>query len=318
MLENFKKLSLLGLIGFTILTTANCSKKGTMFTFKTDANGFDTKNYYYDNGSAAVAFDTQFTPSYAKQSIEAFQSQSKTPILYVVITHPNPDKFNGISEYRKLGAKIIASEKTAQSMKEVHEYKKYFWVKIAKAFTEENYPKLEPIDITFNDKYEIDLGSGDKVNLIELGSAGVSSNQTVAYIPTTDSYVVGDLIHPNAHAWLEGGIVGGNAKPDINSWIQSLTKLQEIADSKSKVLAGRGKESTIGSAIPEQIAYLKAADSITKDYIETLGSKKSELKSDKAQSHYDKLQELISEKFPTYELKYMIGYGIYGLVNSKI
>lgn len=94
------------------LSTFCGSAKGKLFVYETDANGFNTKNYFYDSGEEVVVFDTQFTNDFAQKSIEYLRTKTKSPIKYLVITHPNPDKFNAIELFRKEGARVIASKKT--------------------------------------------------------------------------------------------------------------------------------------------------------------------------------------------------------------
>jgi hypothetical protein len=97
----------------------------------------------------------------------------------------------------------------------VHAYKKYFFVNMAKMFTEENYPALESIDEVFEGRLELKLSNGKSVKLVELKGPGVSSTQTVAIVPELNALIVGDMIHHKAHAWLEGGIVNGNPTTTI-------------------------------------------------------------------------------------------------------
>ncbi len=289
-----------------------------IYTFESDGNGFNTKNFFYDNGQEVVVFDTQFTPDTAKKSIEFLRTKTQNPITYVVVTHPNPDKFNGMSVFQEQGAKVIASKATAGSMQGVHDYKKYYFVNIAKMFTEATYPKLSQVDVVFDQNYEIKLGNGETVELSELSSPGVSSNQTVAFIPSQNALVVGDLVHHKAHAWLEGGIVNGKPTPTIKGWIADLNELSNEFSSKNPtVYGGRGEVAPLSVAAKAQIAYLKKADSIVSKYVASLGSKKAELQSDKAGQHYVALQGLFEKAFPDYTLGYMIQYGVYGLVNSK-
>jgi glyoxylase-like metal-dependent hydrolase (beta-lactamase superfamily II) len=118
------------------------SMKGQVHVFESDANGFNTKTFFYDNGSEVVALDTQFTPALAEQALIFLRTKTQNPISYVVVTHPNPDKFNGISIFSKEGAKVIASEATSKAMTEVHAYKKYYFVNIAKMFSDASYPNL--------------------------------------------------------------------------------------------------------------------------------------------------------------------------------
>src|SRR4051812_26010813 len=99
-----------------------------IFTYESDPGGFNTKNCYFDNGEEAVVFDAQFTPDIAKKSLEEFKSQSTSPVKFLVITHPSPDKFNGSPVYKQAGAQVVASEDTQKALEGVHAYKKYYFV----------------------------------------------------------------------------------------------------------------------------------------------------------------------------------------------
>ena len=132
-----------------ILTAATAADAGTLGVYQSDANGFDTRTYWYDDAHEITVFDTQFVPALTEALIAEIRKTSQNPITRVVVTHPNPDKFNGLSVLHKLGATSIASKATADAMKGVHDYKEYFWVNIAKTFTKDTYPKFEPVQQTF-------------------------------------------------------------------------------------------------------------------------------------------------------------------------
>ncbi len=288
-----------------------------MYVFESDSSGFNTKNFFYDNGEEVVAFDTQFTADIAKKSIDFLRTKTQNPITYVVVTHPNPDKFNGMNVFQSEGAKVVASRTTAESMQGVHDYKKYYFVNIAKMFTEDTYPQLARADILFDRNYEIRLQNGEVIELSELTAPGVSSNQTVAYIASQNALLVGDLVHHKAHAWLEGGIVDGKPTPSLRTWITGLNEISARFASKNPVVyGGRGEAVRLDAAVPAQISYLKRADSMVNAYVKSLGGRKIELQSDKAGQHYATLQRKFEEAFPEYTLSYMIQYGVYGLVNS--
>jgi glyoxylase-like metal-dependent hydrolase (beta-lactamase superfamily II) len=174
---------------------------GQLSVFESDANGFNTKTFFYDTGKEVVAFDAQFTPQTAQQAIAALRAETDNPITYLVITHPNPDKFNGMTAFQDEGAKAVASQATADAMPGVNAYKKAFFVG-AGMFTDKTYPTLGTVDQTFSGTTTLDLGNGQTVELRELSQPGVSSTQTVAFIPELDALIVGDLVHHQAHAWL--------------------------------------------------------------------------------------------------------------------
>lgn len=308
------------IVALSLIFIFTKDNKNKMYTYTSDANGFDTNNFFYDNGEEVVVFDTQFTSEIATKAIEYIKSKTQNPITYVVITHPNPDKFNAISTYTKEGAKIIASSATVSAMQGVHAYKKYYFVNIAKMFTDENYPAMNGVDIVFDKSYDLELKNGEKISLKELGNPGVSSNQTVAYIPNAKALIVGDLVHYKAHAWLEGGIVNGKPTPTIEGWIKDLEEIDSTyTDRDTIVYGGRGESVKIQEAVSEEIKYLNKANSIVDEYINSLGANsKAELTGAKAQDHYNNIQAKFVEAFPDYKLPYMIGYSVYGLVNSKL
>lgn len=299
------------------LATGACAKKsGELLHYESGENGFHTRNYFYDNGKEVVVFDAQFTPELARESIAFIKSKTDSPIRYLVITHPNPDKFNGMKEFQKAGARVIASAATAAAIPGVHAYKQYYFVNMAKMFTAETYPQPGKIDVVFDGEYTIELAGGDVVRLVELGASGVSSNQTLAYVPGVDALVVGDLVHYKTHAWLEGGIVGGQPAPDLASWIDVLGRFEQAgAGAGSRVYGGRGESVALETAVAEQIAYLKKAREIVNAYLAGLEDK-AELNGPAAQQHYGAIQKEFERAFPDYAHPYMIGYGVYGLVQS--
>lgn len=291
---------------------------GAIYTFESDGNGFNTKTFFYDTGSGVVAFDAQFTPEYAKQAIAHLGAETDNPITHVVVTHPNPDKFNGLSAFRAAGARSVASSATADAMPGVNDYKQAFFVG-AGMFTDETYPALASIDETFDGATTLDLGS-KAVELVELGEPGVSSTQTVAFIPELNALIVGDLVHHKAHAWLEGGIVGGKATPTIDGWIADLHELEARFPGQPEptVYGGRGEPAPLSVAVADQIAYLERADQIVTDFVARLGDRQAELSGPAAGDHFAALQAEFEAAFPDYALGYMILYGSYGLANTKL
>ncbi|MBK8212812.1 MAG: MBL fold metallo-hydrolase [Myxococcales bacterium] len=284
-------------------------------TYTSDAAGFDTHAYWLDTGREVVVFDAQFTPAAAESMLASIRKKTRSPVAWVVVTHPNPDKFNGAEVFRREGAKVVASKRTAAALPGVHAYKKAYFTQVARSFTEETYPALATIDVTFDGSFRLPV-TGVAVELHELTNAGVSSTQTVAYVPAAKALVVGDLVHGRAHAWLEGGIVDGAPRPDLASWKRALAELSRFGD--VDVYGGRGDVLPREVATQEQTAYLDAADTIVGAYVKALGSRRVELSDPKASTaHWKALSVKLSERFPSYALPYMVEYGVYGLALSK-
>ncbi|MDH4450028.1 MAG: MBL fold metallo-hydrolase [Rhodoferax sp.] len=300
------------------VVAASPATAGALGKFTSDANGFDTQTYWYDDGQEVTIIDTQFVPLLTQAMLDQIKKSSSNPITRVIVTHPNPDKFNGLPLLHSMGIESIASKATADAMLGVHAYKKYFWTKVAKSFTEESYPKFEAVKSTFIGQTTIKLKSGETISLIELKNSGVASTQTVVRIDRTGDLIVGDLVHYKAHAWLEGGIVNGKAKPDLKAWGLALAELPSLTPQPklSKVYGGRGASGTVNEVVAFQDDYLTRAEALVDSYIKKTPA--ADLKDPaQAQKHYSALQAEFDEQMPGLALPYLVGYGVYGLLDSK-
>ncbi|HEY2926853.1 MBL fold metallo-hydrolase [Piscinibacter sp.] len=297
------------------------AEAGRLGVFTSDANGFDTHTFYYDDGQEVTLIDTQFVPALTQAMVEQVRKETRSAITRVIVTHPNPDKFNGLAYLHTLGVESISSRAVAQAMPGVHEYKKYFFVKIAKMFSDETYPKFENVQSTFTGETRIRLKSGETLSLIELKNPGVTSTQVVVRIDRTGDLLVGDLVHHKAHAWLEGAIVKGKPHADLLKWAAAVDELPALAKGKpaAKVYGGRGEFVGVAQAVQAQRTYLVKADALVDEYLASLGERKQELDSPSASAaHHEALAKRFAEAFPDYALPYMIKYSVYGLIDTKL
>jgi glyoxylase-like metal-dependent hydrolase (beta-lactamase superfamily II) len=283
-------------------------------TFTSDASGFDTHTFWFDTGREVVVFDAQFTPALAEQALASIRAATASPVRYVVITHPNPDKFNGAPVFQAAGAKVVASCATTAALPTVHAYKKHYFVDVAHMFTEDTYPALATVDVTFDGALELPLSDGARVKLVELAHAGVSSTQTVALVPSANALVVGDLVHEGAHAWLEGGIVDGAPKPSLASWHAALGELAEWPDTTA--YGGRGVPAKTADAIAHESRYLDEAERVVRAYVSANPSRLDALKQGGTADDAKAIAQSLVAAFPTYTLEYLVEYGVYGLIAS--
>ncbi|MBS2014018.1 MAG: MBL fold metallo-hydrolase [Deltaproteobacteria bacterium] len=283
-------------------------------TFTSGTSGFDTHSFWVDTGREVVVFDAQFTPDLAKEVIARVREKTQSPIKWLVVTHPNPDKFNGAPAFQAIGAKVVASKSTAAAIPGVHAYKKGYFVNVAKSFTEATYPAQASIDVTFDKSFSLPLEGDLSIELRELAHRGVSSTQTVAIVPRLDAVVVGDLVHHQTHAWLEGGIVDGKATPDLASWKSALGEL--LALGVGTVYGGRGPAAKVDEAVAEEKAYLDGMNALVTKYVAELGPRKSELDGPNAGAHYKEIAARAAAAFPGYAHPYLVEYGAYGLVSQ--
>lgn len=302
--------------GCTAVPKTSNAYQGRVIEFKSGIDGFDTKTFFYEGQNEVVAFDAQFTEELAKSSIEHLRKFTNKPITKLVITHPNPDKFNGAAVFKKQGATIISSTATANAMPDVHKYKKYYFVEIAKMFTNDTYPETIAVDQTFDGETELELKDGETIQLRELSHPGVSSTQSVAFIKSVNALIVGDLIHYQAHAWLEGGIVNGQPKPTIDGWMADVNQLGSLYPADAIVYGGRGNTTRLDVAAASQVEYLKRAESLIIKQLNLEGLKANDINLLGPSQFYQKLAVTFQSEFPEYALPYMVEYGSYGLVQS--
>lgn len=312
-----KTIMLLAAVGAALCSSATLA--GTLTAFTSDAAGFDTHTYYYDDGKEVTLIDTQFVPSLTAAMVEQVKRTTSSPITRVIVTHANPDKYNGLPYLHKLGVESITSAAVAKDMPVVHAYKENFWVNQAKAFKPGTYPAFENVKTTFDKSRTITLKSGETITLFELANPGVTTHQVVVRIDQTGDLIVGDLVHPKAHLWLEGGLVDGKPRPDLKRWSDALGELPKLAEGKpnARLYGGRGRVVSVSEAVRGEQQYLAKAQALVVNYVGTLGARKGEL-ADPAKSgaHYKELEKRFASAFPDYKLPYMIGYSVYGLVNS--
>jgi glyoxylase-like metal-dependent hydrolase (beta-lactamase superfamily II) len=291
----------------------------TVHVHTSSPQGFNTNSVWIDDGKEVTVIDTQFTPGLAQALVADIQRQTKSRISRVIVTHPNPDKFNALSVFHQLGAVSIGSRATADAMPGVDAYKRFYWVKMAKAFTDESYPKLEALKQTFTGRLNIKLANGETLSLHELKQGGVASTQTVVRLDRTGDLVVGDLVSHRTHAWLEGGIVGGKPVLDVDAWRASLRELSTLSTKKgARVLGGRGAPQPVAVAVAEQTDYLNRAETLVQGLEQQLGPRRSELTDAALQGpHIAQLQQQLAAAFPAYAMPELVGYSIYGWLASR-
>jgi glyoxylase-like metal-dependent hydrolase (beta-lactamase superfamily II) len=306
-------------------TTVACSSpvaghsapRPRMYTYTSDASGFDTQTHFLDTGKSVVAFDAQFTPAYAEKALAYLRTKTSHPVKYVVVTHPNPDKFQGIPAFKTAGATSIASTATANSMQGVWQYKKNYFVNVAKTFTDTTYPALPSIDRTFNGHRTLTV-DGVRIDLTVLASPGIASTQTIATVPALKSVIVGDLVHHDAHAWLEGGIIDGKPTPRIDGWKRDLDQIEQLTGKAWTVHGGRGTTASVADAVSQQKTYLNTADQDVIALVAPLTAAQRKAALADPSTLVSQLTDKLTTQFPTYALPYMIGYGAYGLINQHL
>ncbi|MFD3330526.1 MBL fold metallo-hydrolase [Streptomyces sp. NPDC058701] len=307
----------LGGAGSAAAHPAERAPQPRLYTFASDANGFDTQTHFLDTGKSVVAFDAQFTPEYARQALAYLKTRTDHPVTHVVVTHPNPDKFQGLPVFQAAGAQAVASEATAGDLEGVWRYKKNYFVNVAKMFDESSYPALPAVDKTFKQHERLSV-DGIDIDLDVLAAPGVSTSQTIATIPALKSVVVGDLVHHDAHAWLEGGIVDGRPTPTLAGWQRDLDEIRRRTPARWTLYGGRGTAAPVAEAVVQQKHYLDTADRDVQQMVAALTPTQRAAALADPSRLVNKLTGELTAQYPTHRLPYMIGYGAYGLVTQHL
>lgn len=308
---------------FTTITLGSAASgvyAGKLGVYTSDEQGFNTHTFYYDDGQEVVVFDTQFLPALTQKMVDQIHQTTRSPITRVVVTHANPDKFNGLPVLHAAGARSISSQAIANDIPAVHSYKSHFWIDTMKAFKPSDYPRLENVQEAFTgNSTTLRLLSGETITLFALQHAGVASHQLVARIDATGDLIVGDLVHHRAHAWLEGGLQAQGPTLSIDKWMAALDELPALtaAHPQARVYGGRGEFPLVSEAVQDQKAYLQGAARITQAFMDEGDHCRLELQAgEAAQAQHAELETRISQAYPAYRLPYMVRYSIYGLAGS--
>ena len=292
----------------------------TVHVHTSSPDGFSTNSVWVDDGQEVTVIDTQFTPQLAESLLADIAGKTRSPVRRVIVTHPNPDKFNALSVFHRVGADSIASRETAARMPGVHAYKQHYWVQVAKAFTAETYPRLELPRTTFEQTLTLRLKNGDSLTLRTLPAAGVSATQTVVRIDSTGDLVVGDLVANRTHAWLEGAVDSGKPVFDLAGWQADLQALLPLAAGQpaARLFPGRGPALPVAEAVREQQAYLAAADAAITRQEARLAGDRSALKDPARQGPIvQAIREELVRAFPGHAMPDLVSYSLYGWLASR-
>lgn len=256
------------------------NRASTIFEFDSGPEFFHTKNFFYDNGEEVIVFDAQATPDLAKKSIEYLKSKTRNPITWVVLLQPDNFATGGVSAFYAMGAKVIASKKTADAIAS----------------------DVIKIDSSFELAHRLELKNGQVIVLKDLLKPGSAANHTVAYIAEEEAVFVSSLVHYQAHAWLQGNSVNRRNIPMLQSWIDNLNELNKMLkrDPEVTVYASRGKLVNLPTAVYEQTRYLKAAYPIILNYY--LSNRSNWQGNNIPEQYLNEFQTQMEQAFPGFEL----------------
>ena len=175
--------------------------------------------FYYRENSVVYIGDTDVTvisatwsPDVANLLTDKIRLVTDKPVKAVINTHFHLDRVGGNPYFKKIGAKIIASNLTTSLMKAN-------WESRLKE-TQKDYPGYPSIpyttpDITFDNKYELENG---KIQVLYFGPSHTKDN-VVVYFPE-EKVLFGDCVLKEKLGWL------GDA--DVAEYPKTLERIKKL------------------------------------------------------------------------------------------
>lgn len=215
------------------------------------ANAFGANAGFVEGRDGIAVIDTLVSAKTAIKMIEDIRKITDKKIQYVVNTHYHLDHAFGNSEFKKLGAIIIATEncrnniiKTAPiALKSAGNY----------GLAEQDLEGTEIVvpSVAFDSRMTIDVGD-DTIELITFGPSH-SSGSCLVYLPSKKILFAGDILFTDFHPFM--------GESDISGWLRVLDYILWL--DVEKIIPGHGPLST-KKDIAEMKEYLATFDTHAK------------------------------------------------------
>jgi glyoxylase-like metal-dependent hydrolase (beta-lactamase superfamily II) len=208
---------------------------------------FSTASYWVVGEAGTVLIDTQFLPKEGLDAVAMAERISGKKVTHAIVSHPNPDKFNGTEVMKARGIDVVSSQQVIYWIPSVHDIRLGWF---AKDFAPD-YPSEAAKPRVFGRKTtDVEL-AGLAMRLHVLGP-GCSASHVVTQVG--DAVFVGDLINPDNHAWLELGT--------IDEWLKRLEEIRAM--NPKRIFPGRGKPGGV-ELIDKQAEYLRFVQQTVRD-----------------------------------------------------
>jgi glyoxylase-like metal-dependent hydrolase (beta-lactamase superfamily II) len=108
-------------------TITNTFDTGSVGTYVSNEDGFNTSTYWIVGPRGVILIDTQFLLSAANEAVNQIQKITGKPVVLAIVLHPNPDKFNGTSVLQKRGIRVVTSQQVLDLIPAVHRDRHYWF-----------------------------------------------------------------------------------------------------------------------------------------------------------------------------------------------
>lgn len=257
---------------------------------------FLVNSFIVETQNGVIVIDTQFLVSQALRLQHEVEKLGK-PLLGVIVTHPHPDHFNGVSTLCKnLDIPIYATQSTLDGIRAIEAAKREFW--------QQTYGDDYPDSTTFpnqivKSKEELVI---DGVNLIidDLG-AGESSDITVIYLPLEKILIASDLLYHKVHPWL--------AESRSKAWVEQIDYVKKAYAEAEIVYAGHGSDGRL-DVLDEQLEYICFFQKLVGNHLLPNEGLVDDAKA--------KIKKIMQDRYPGYPLESLIEINTDGVAKELV
>jgi glyoxylase-like metal-dependent hydrolase (beta-lactamase superfamily II) len=212
--------------------------------FTSTPGEMDTNSFIIETARSAVAIDTQFLATPARQFRTMLDEIGK-PLRAVVITHPHPDHFNGTDIFLE-GISDVPILATAATIAGIHGCASKIREKWLPMYGDE-YPVLSRFPnqmISGMHRLEID---GTEIIVDSIGT-GEAIDISIVHVPESSDLILGDVLYDRTHAWV--------FEQHSRQWLDQLEDIKRRYAGVRTVYSGHGGKGPL-SLIDEQIDYIR-------------------------------------------------------------
>jgi len=215
----------------------------TIHTYRSGESALFVNSYLVESDEAVVSIDAPMFVSDAKAYRARLDALHK-PLAGVLVTHPHPDHYNGLTELvAGLEVPILALPGVDREIRDRDAAKREQWGPL---FGEE-WPKRSTFPTDTAREGEVVELAGLRFTPIDAG-AGESVSETIWRLEDDGGVAfVGDLVYNGTHSYIADGLTG--------DWIESLDRCAGLLDPAATLYIGHGGPVGV-DALQTQKAYL--------------------------------------------------------------
>ena len=215
----------------------------TIHTYRSGESALFVNSYLVEGEDGVVSIDAPMFVSDARAYRARLDALHK-PLAGVLLTHPHPDHYNGLTELVEgLDVPILALADVDREIREKDASKREQWG----PFFGDEWPERSTFpSATVDEGSAVEL-VGLRFTPIDAGS-GESVSETIWRLEGDSPIAfVGDLVYSGTHSYIADGLTA--------AWIESLNRSAALLDPAATLYIGHGAPVGVG-ALQSQKAYL--------------------------------------------------------------